>query len=303
MTESNEGKKVCVIGLGNMGSALAEALISNGHQVTVWNRTASKCEAMADAGASVAASVTEAVTAAQAIVVCVTDHEASVSLLRTDEVASTLRGKLLIQLSTVTAEESRELGRWAEANGIAYLDGAILGTPSHIRTNAGEPIVYSGPRALFDANANWLTAMGGNPIFVGEAIGSAATFGLTIYANYYGSMLAFFHGAAICHAAGFPIETYIDQTHVSEATRRHLGEMIAKRSYDDISVCPIEIDVAAYEQVAKLSEELGVDAAYPRMVAGYLDRAIAEGRGQQELAAIFELMMPTREEKYDSGVR
>ncbi len=292
MTKSNESQHVCVIGLGNMGSALAEALITSGHRVTVWNRTASKCEALAEAGASVAASVFEAAAAAQAIVVCVTDHDASVSLLRTDEVASALRGRWLVQLSTVTAEESRELGRWAEENGIAYLDGAILASPSHIRTNAGEPIVYSGPRALFDANVNVLGGMGAIPEFVGEAIGGAATFGLTVYANYYGSMLAFIHGAAICHAAGFPIKTYIDQAYVSESTRRHLGEMIAKRSYDDISVCSIEVDVAAYEHVTKLSEELGIDAAFPRTVASYLDRAIAKGHGQQELAAIFELMVP-----------
>jgi 3-hydroxyisobutyrate dehydrogenase-like beta-hydroxyacid dehydrogenase len=222
----------------------------------------------------------------------VINHDASVSLLQTDEVASALRGRLLVQLSTVTAEESRDMGRWAEENGIAYLDGAILATPSRIRANAGEPIVYSGPRALFDANANVLTAMGGNPIFVGEVIGGAPTFDKTIYANYYGSMLAFFHGAAICYAAGFPIETYVDQAYVSESTRRHLGEMIVKRSYDDVSVASIELDVAAYEQVTKLSEELGIDAAFPRTVASYLDRAIAKGHGQHELAAIFELMVP-----------
>ncbi len=292
MTKPIESQHVCVIGLGNMGSALAEALITSGHRVTVWNRTASKCEALAEAGASVAASIFEAAAAAQAIVVCVTDHNASISLLRRDEVASALRGRLLVQLSTVTAEESRELGRWAEENGIAYLDGAILASPSHIRTNAGEPIVYSGPRALFDANVNVLGSMGAIPKFVGEAIGGAATFGMTVYANYYGSMLAFFHGAAICHAAGFPIKTYIDQAYVSESTRRHLGEMIAKRSYDDISVCSIEVDVAAYEQVTNLSAELGVDAAFPRTVASYLDRAIAKGHGQQELASIFELMVP-----------
>ena len=292
MSESNESQHVCVIGLGNMGSALAEALITGGHRVTVWNRTASKCETLAEAGASVAASVSEAAAEAQVIVVCVINHDASVSLLQTDEVASALRGRLLVQLSSVTAKESRDMGRWAEENGIAYLDGAILATPSHIRANAGEPIVYSGPRALFDANANVLTAMGGNPIFVGEAIGSAPTFDKTIYANYYGSMVAFFHGAAICHAAGFPIETYVDQAYVSESTRRHLGEMIVKRSYGDISVAPIEVDAALYEQVATLSEELGIDAAFPRMVTSYLDRAIAKGHGQQELAAIFELMVP-----------
>jgi 3-hydroxyisobutyrate dehydrogenase-like beta-hydroxyacid dehydrogenase len=292
MSKSNESQHVCVIGLGNMGSALAEALITSGHRVTVWNRTALKCETLAKAGASVAASVPEAVVEVQVIVVCVINHDASVSLLQTDEVASALRGRLLVQLSTVTAEESRDMGRWAEENGISYLDGAVLASPSHIRTNAGEPIVYSGPRALFDANANVLTAMGGNPIFVGEAIGSAPTFDKTIYANYYGSMVAFFHGAAICHAAGFPIETYVDQAYVSESTRRHLGEMIVKRSYGDVSVASIELDVAAYEQVTKLSEELGIDAAFPRTVASYLDRAVAKGHGQQELAAIFELMVP-----------
>ena len=44
MTGSNERKQVCVIGLGNMGSALAEALLAKDHSVTVWNRTASKCD-------------------------------------------------------------------------------------------------------------------------------------------------------------------------------------------------------------------------------------------------------------------
>jgi hypothetical protein len=52
------------------------------------------------------------------------------------------------------------------------------------------------------------------------------------------------------------------------------------------------VDAALYEQVATLSEELGIDAAFPRMVASYLDRAIAKGHGQHELAAIFELMVP-----------
>ena len=52
MTESNERKQVCVIGLGNMGSALAGALLANGHGVTVWNRTSSKCGPLVEAGAT-----------------------------------------------------------------------------------------------------------------------------------------------------------------------------------------------------------------------------------------------------------
>ncbi len=46
MTKSNESQNVCVIGLGNMGSALAEALLISDHRVTVWNRTAAMFDAM-----------------------------------------------------------------------------------------------------------------------------------------------------------------------------------------------------------------------------------------------------------------
>jgi 3-hydroxyisobutyrate dehydrogenase-like beta-hydroxyacid dehydrogenase len=59
MTEPHSGKRIAVIGLGNMGSALAEALLSKGHDVTVWNRTAYKTEPPVAAGAVVAESVAE----------------------------------------------------------------------------------------------------------------------------------------------------------------------------------------------------------------------------------------------------
>jgi 3-hydroxyisobutyrate dehydrogenase-like beta-hydroxyacid dehydrogenase len=290
MTAMTESKDVCVIGLGNMGSALAEALLANDQSVTVWNRTPSKCDALATAGAAVAASVPEGAAAAQVIVVCVTDHQAGMSLLQADNVASALRGKLLVQLSTVTAEESRELGRWAEENGIAYLDGSILAYPAGIRSNEGT-IVYSGPKSIFDANKGVLASLGGKPQLVGETIGGAPTFDKTIYAFHYASMLAFFHGAAICHAAGFPIETYVEQvaSHGPE-TKIRFGEMIAKRSYDN-PVCALEVEAAAYDHVVRLSEELGIDVAYPKMVAGYFKRAIADGHGQHDLAATFEVLM------------
>ncbi len=290
MTGSSEVREICVIGLGKMGSALAEALLANSQGVTVWNRTASKCDALAAAGAAVAASAAEAAATARVTVVCVTDHQASTSLLQTDDVAGALRGRLLVQLSTVTAEESRELGRWAEENGIAYLDGSILAYPAGIRSNEGT-IVYSGPKSVFDANKDVLASLGGKPQLVGEVIGGAPTFDKTIYAFHYGSMLAFFHGAAICHAAGFPIETYVEEVaSIGPETTIRFGEMIAKRSYDN-PVCALEVEAAAYAHVVRLSEELGIDVAYPKMVAGYFKHAIADGHGQHELPATFEILL------------
>ncbi len=290
MSESNESRHVGVIGLGNMGGALAETLLAKGHRVTVWNRTASKCAPLAEDGASVAASIPEAVVEAQTIVVCVLNHDASVSLLLSDEVARSLRGKTLVQLSTVTAEESRELGHWAEENGIAYLDGSILGYPQNVLNNDCT-IIYSGPKSVFDANEGVFSAMGGNPTLVGETIGGAPTFDKTLYANHYGSLLAFFHGAAICHAAGFPMETYVKQVVASGAgAKPRFGEMLVKRSYES-SGSRLENVPNAYAHVVRLSEDLGVDTTFAKTVSELFDRAIAEGYGQQELAAVFEVLL------------
>jgi 3-hydroxyisobutyrate dehydrogenase-like beta-hydroxyacid dehydrogenase len=290
MTVTDDPKTVAVIGLGNMGSALAEALLTNNHKVIVWNRTDSKCKELPVGGAVIAASVAEATAAADISIICVTDHQASINLLQTDEVANALLGKVLVQLSTVTSEESRELGRWADVNGIAYLDGSILAYPEGIRSHEGT-IIYSGSRDTYDTSINILSSLGGDQQLVGTTVGGAPSFDKTIYAFHYASMLAFFHGAAICHAAGFPVETYVKQvaSHGPETMLR-FGEMIAKRSYDNPS-CALEVEAAAYAHVVRLSEELGIDVAYPKMVSSYFERAIAAGHGQHDLAATFEILL------------
>lgn len=288
MSETNGSRRVCVIGLGTMGSALAEALLAKNHQITVWNRTASKCEALAAAGASAAESLPEAVAEAQFVVVCVRDHEASASLLLSGEVARALKGKLLVQLSTVSSEESRALASWSEENGIAYLDGSILGYREDV-LNDNCPIVYSGSKAAFEANKSVLAAMGGNPRFLSETAGSVPVFDKSLYSFHWGSLFAFFHGAAMCHAAGFPVELYTELALRGEdgtRVKRRYGQMIAERAYEPE---PLDLDVMCYAHVTRLSAEFGIDTAFPELVAGYIDRAAADRR--QSLGAIAELMM------------
>jgi 3-hydroxyisobutyrate dehydrogenase-like beta-hydroxyacid dehydrogenase len=48
----NEKSQICVIGLGKMGSAIAEALLTAGYVVNPWNRTAEKAEAFLHSGAT-----------------------------------------------------------------------------------------------------------------------------------------------------------------------------------------------------------------------------------------------------------
>ena len=81
MTGKTPPRRVSVIGLGLMGSALAEALLNAGHEVTVWNRTAAKAEPLTAKGARAAASAAEALAASGVTIVCLTNHAATMEAL------------------------------------------------------------------------------------------------------------------------------------------------------------------------------------------------------------------------------
>ena len=67
--------KVTVIGLGNMGAALASALVKSGREVTVWNRTSAKAAPLVAEGARLAPTIADAIAASDVIVICVFSYD------------------------------------------------------------------------------------------------------------------------------------------------------------------------------------------------------------------------------------
>src|SRR5687767_14729461 len=103
MTMTANSTPITFLGLGAMGRVLAATELEAGHPITVWNRSAGRADALGDHGASVAASVADAVGAAPVIVVCLLDHASVHETL--DPVAATLTGRTLINLTTTTPNE------------------------------------------------------------------------------------------------------------------------------------------------------------------------------------------------------
>ncbi len=99
--------KASVIGLGQMGAAIAAALVSAGHDVTVWNRTPGK----AVENTIVAPTAADAITASPVALAVVSDY-ATVRELFADAT-----GGALINLATGTPEEAQEMAEWAAARG------------------------------------------------------------------------------------------------------------------------------------------------------------------------------------------
>jgi 3-hydroxyisobutyrate dehydrogenase-like beta-hydroxyacid dehydrogenase len=291
MTNTTTGQTVSVIGLGVMGTALAKAFLANHHRVTVWNRTASKCEPLAHAGAHVAESVATAAEASQVLVVCVLDYPASTALLHTPEVTAKLKDKTVVQFTTVTPRDAREEAAWAQQQGIAYLNGVIMSYPKGIGTPACT-ILYAGPKGVFEAHQPLLHNLGGNGLFVGENIAHATVLGASGGLSYFaGTVLAFLHGAALCEAERVPLDTYLSvvlrfMPEIADTMQTSV-EMITKGSYPG-SQATVDTWAAAVRDLSEFSRTSGVDSTYLEGILGYLQRAIAQGHGQDDVAAVFE---------------
>ena len=67
--------KIGVVGIGKMGAAIAERLLGQGHEVTVWNRTAAKTSALAKAGAFAAKTPAELAVRCEIVLSILTDAE------------------------------------------------------------------------------------------------------------------------------------------------------------------------------------------------------------------------------------
>ncbi|WP_250008044.1 NAD(P)-dependent oxidoreductase [Actinoplanes sp. M2I2] len=195
---TTEASPVTVLGLGAMGTALTAALIRGGLRTTVWNRSPGPAEDLAARGAVAAGSLVEAVRSSPVIVVCLLDHRSVHEVL--DPLAAELDGRALVNLTTTSPAEARELAAWSAALGAEYLDGGILAVPSMIG-EAGASILYSGSGAVFE-RCRPLSDKWAESTYLGPDPGMAALYDLALLAGMYVMFAGFLHGAAMVAPAG-----------------------------------------------------------------------------------------------------
>ena len=285
-------QKVTVIGAGRMGSALATALFNKGFATTVWNRTASKTEPLARVGLGVAPSVLEAVGQADVVIVNINNYNSTSQLLRYPDIESALRGKILVQLTSGTPDEAREMESWARPHGIEYLDGAIMGYPIDIGKPQGT-VLYSGSEELFNRVKPVLLAFGDNAMFVGKEIGHASARDVAILAFGLGAMFGFLQGYIVYEAENLPGEGYMQFIKslmpVVEMILAGLYKTIQEKDYDNTQAS-LEAYAACPRELIKWCRNHGVDHSFADPQLLLIDKAIKAGKGQADFAYLYEVL-------------
>ncbi|MFD4130778.1 NAD(P)-dependent oxidoreductase [Streptomyces goshikiensis] len=189
---------VSVIGLGNLGRALAETFLREGHPTTVWNRSAGRADGLMARGASLAATPADAVAAGELVVVAVLDYDTVRELLL--PAAGEVKGRTVVNLTTGTPSAARALGAWVADQRAAYLDGAVYAVPQTIGTSAAF-VLYSGDEAAFGTYRTVLDAIGEGSL-VGPAAELSSVYDTALLSGMYGMFAGFFQAVALAGTAG-----------------------------------------------------------------------------------------------------
>ena len=122
--------KLGIAGTGKMGSAIARRLLSQGHAVTVWNRTADKAQPLVQEGAQWADTPAAVAAASEAVITILTDAKALDAVYFGGDglLAGDAKGKLFVEMSTVPPAKQQEMGPKVKAAGAAYVECPVGGT-------------------------------------------------------------------------------------------------------------------------------------------------------------------------------
>lgn len=285
-------RKVTVIGTGRMGSALAVALLHKGLVTTAWNRTAAKAEPLSRLGVRVAKTMLEALDQAEVVVVNVDSYHSTFQLLRHPEIEAALRGKNLVQLSSGTPDDAREMQSWARPLGIEYLDGAIMSYPVGIGKPEGT-VLYSGPEELFQRVKPVLLAFGDNAMFVGDEIGHASALDVALLIWATSAMTGFLQGYIVCEAENMPVEKYLQLIKglmpVLESVVADLFARAGTREYGNTQAA-LETWAVGPREMIDWCKAHGVDHSIADPQLLLIEKAVKAGKGQADFAYLYEVL-------------
>ena len=121
-----------LIGLGNMGTAIAERLLDGGYDLVVSNRTPGRSEALEARGASVAGTPEELAAQVDVVLTSLAD-DAAFEAVAARVVDAARPDTVLVDVSTVSAASSARVAERAEQRSVRYLRAPVSGNPTVVR--------------------------------------------------------------------------------------------------------------------------------------------------------------------------
>ncbi|MCA8272522.1 NAD(P)-binding domain-containing protein [Burkholderia sp. AU30280] len=279
---------IAVLGLGEMGSAIAISLIEHGEKVVVWNRTSGKAHRVSELGARVADSVTDACAQADVIVV-VTATPIDVAS-DFEKLGEGLQGKTIVNLATGRPSEVQTLDQLVSRVGAKFISGTIQCFPPDIGSESAT-ILFGAEMNVWNEVELLVRKIAPQSVYIGARpdVPNVLDAGLT-GTFVFGAGAAFLEGLRFVVNSGMSIDEIRDLIPTYIAGQAHfiegLFESVAASDYQ-----PRGANLDVYARAVALFQQAQEDAGLPpRILKALRERilsSIAEGDGDRGYAALF----------------
>lgn len=274
--------RVAFCGLGQMGSGMVRRLAGAGHEVTAWNRSRERAEALLDAGVRVADSPAAAAEGADVCFSMVADDEASraVWLGERGMLARMRPGTLAVECSTLSHDWALELGREAVSRGVVPLDCPVTGLPE-AAARGGLVLLVGGSDAALEAARPCLDVLARETIHFGP-IGAGTAYKLIV------NLLGAVEIAATAEAMETARRAGLDPEQVADALARgaagsfhvgHKARIMATGRHAEELAFTTDLRRKDTRYGLALSHALGVASPLGNLALAHFDHASALGFG------------------------
>jgi len=284
--------RVAVIGTGRMGSAMVGRLVSAGHDVTVYNRTRARAEAVAaDYGLTVAPTPREAVANAEVVLVSLADDAAvREAYLGPDGIVAGLGVDTVVaDTSTVDPETIRGLEADVARTGSTLLDTPVSGSVSVVESGqilvmaGGDPAGVETVRPALEAFSRRILALG--------PLGSGATMKLAVNSLVHALNVALAEALVLAEKAGVE-RSAAYEVFASGATAAPFV-LYKRQAYEDPGSTPVAFALDLVAKDLDLASELAdrVGAQVPQLTVNraVVQQALDAGLGEADLSAVAEV--------------
>ena len=283
--------QVSLIGTGLMGTAMAERLLTQGHDVVVYNRTEEKCAALQQRGALRARSAAEAIEASKCTILMLADAPAIREALFASGKPD-FQNRMIIQMGTIAPSESIAFGQEIRTGIGDYFEAPILGSIAEAK--AGRLLVMVGGRA--EHVERWhevLKCFCEKPLHVG-AIGQAAALKLALNQLIAAHIAAFSLSLGLVQRSGVEVETFMNVLRQSALMapmfEKKLPRLLAHDyAQPNFSTRHLLKDV---ELCLNAAQDANVATPVLAAIRGILEETVGQGLRDVDYSSLFETVVP-----------
>lgn len=277
--------RVTVLGTGAMGAGVAVSLLREGHQVTVWNRSADKAAPLGERGATVATDPSAAVEHAEVVLLTLFDTDAVVDVLE-QAAGDAPTDAVWVQASTIGVDGTETVVQLAAKYGITLVEAMMLGTKAPAEQGK-LTMLAAGPAADVDRVVPVLDAMGAKTVRAGERVGDGTALKLAANAWIASITAATGQSLALAAALGLDPQLFLDAIDgsASDSAYAHTkgASIIAGEFPAQFALDGLRKDIGLIADAARAN---GVSTTLLDALGRVYADASAAGHGGDDIAAV-----------------